>query len=55
MPSIGAGVMATLAGWLVDELLQPLLGSGPTLILSFACSIWVFFLARKWLIELRGG
>lgn len=47
--------MASVAGWIVDELLQPFLGIGPTLILSFACSAVVFFLARKWLIELRGG
>ena len=55
MPSIGTGVAATLAGSLVDALLQPFLGSGLTLILSFACSTWVFFLTRKWLIEIRGG
>jgi hypothetical protein len=55
MPSIGAALAATLAGFIVDAMLEPYLGVGPTLIASFACSTWIFFLARKWLIELRGG
>jgi hypothetical protein len=55
MPSIGASVAATLAGWLMDELLQPFLGTGPTLVISFAVSTVVFFLALRWLKELRGG
>jgi hypothetical protein len=54
MPSIGAGVAATLAGWVLDELLQPYLGMSVTLVLSFALSTVVFFVARKWLLELRG-
>jgi len=55
MPSIGAGVAAMLAGWLVEGLLQPYLGLYATLVVSFACSTWVFFLTRRWLNELRGG
>jgi hypothetical protein len=55
VPSIGAGLAATLAGWVVDAMLEPYLGVGPTLILSLACSTFVFFLARRWLIDLRGG
>lgn len=55
MPSIGAAVAATLAGWLVNAMVESTLGTGPTLILSFAVSTWVFFIARRWLIELRGG
>jgi hypothetical protein len=39
---------------MVDGLLQPYLGTVPTLVLSFACSTIVFFAARRWLIELRG-
>jgi hypothetical protein len=44
-----------LAGWIIDDLLQPLLGMGPTLIISFAGSTVVFFAARKWLKGLRDG
>lgn len=54
MPSIGAGLAAMLAGWIVDGLLQPYLGAGATLVLSFAVSTVVFFAARRWLLELRG-
>ena len=54
MPSLGAGVAAMLAGWLIDELLQPYLGVGLTLMLSFAGSTVVFFVAKKWLKDLRG-
>jgi hypothetical protein len=54
MPSIGAGLAATLAGFVVDGVLQPYMGTVPTLVLSFACTTIVFFLARRWLLELRG-
>jgi hypothetical protein len=54
VPSIGAGVAALLAGWIVDGLLQPSLGTGVTLLLSFAVSTVVFFVARRWLLDLRG-
>jgi hypothetical protein len=54
MPSIGAGLAALLAGWVADGLLQPYLGTGVTLLPSFAVSTVVFFVARRWLLELRG-
>jgi hypothetical protein len=54
MPSIGAGLAALLAGWMIDGLLQPYLGTGATLLLSFAFSTVVFFVARRCLLELRG-
>ena len=54
MPSLGAGVAAMLAGWFLDEVLQPFLGVGPTLMLSFVASTVVFFIAQKWLKDLRG-
>ncbi|HUL79867.1 MAG TPA: hypothetical protein VL691_21560 [Vicinamibacteria bacterium] len=54
MPSLGGAVAALLAGWIIDDLAQPYLGAGVTLVLSFVSSTVVFFIARKWLIELRG-
>ncbi len=54
MPSIGASLAALLAGWVADGLLQPYLGTSVTLLLSFAVSTVVFFVARRWLLELRG-
>jgi uncharacterized membrane protein YdjX (TVP38/TMEM64 family) len=55
LPSIGAGVVAIFAGWIIDDMLQPLLGMGLTLLVSFAGSTVIFFVARKWLRELRDG
>jgi hypothetical protein len=54
VPSIGAGLAASLAGWMVDGLLQPFLGTGVAVVLSLVCSTVVFVFARRWLIELRG-
>ena len=55
MPSIGAGVAASLVGWVIDDLLRPFLGTGVTLVISLAISTFVFYFARKWLLDLRGG
>ena len=55
MVYIGAGLVASLVGWVFDDLVQPFLGLGPTLLLSFVLSTVVFFVARRWLTELRGG
>lgn len=54
MPTIGASVVASVAGWMIDGLLQPFLGTSVTLVLSLACSTVIFFFARRWLIDLRG-
>lgn len=54
MTSLGAAMAAMLAGWMIDELLQPFLGVGPTLMLSFVGSTVFFFAAQKWLKDLRG-
>lgn len=54
MPTLGASMAALLAGWMIDDLLQPFLGLGATLLLSLVGSTIVFFMARKWLLDLRG-
>ncbi len=54
MPSLGAAVVASLAGWVIASLVQPYLGTGLTLLLSFVCSTVAFFAARQWLRDLRG-
>ena len=55
MTYIAAGLVAFMVGWVIDALLQPYLGSGVTLILSFVISTVAFFMARRWLNELRHG
>ena len=55
MPSLMAGLVASVAGWFMDDLLEPYLGMGFTLALSFVCSTVIFLMVRKWLNELRGA
>ena len=52
--SLYAGVLASLAGWMIGDLIQPNLGTATALALSFAGSVAVYFAARRWLINLRG-
>ena len=54
MPSLAAAGVASLVGWIVDEVFEPYLGMGVTLLLSFVVSTVIFFYVRRWLIELRG-
>jgi hypothetical protein len=54
LPALAAGLVASLAGWMIDDLLAPYVGAGATLVLSLVASTLVFFYARRWLIELRG-
>ena len=50
-----AGVLlGLLAGWIIDALVQPYLGVGLTLLISFVGSTVVFFFAQKGLKDLRG-
>jgi hypothetical protein len=53
MPYLGGSVAGMLAGWLVDGMLEPFLGSGPTLVISFLVSSIVFYFAQKFLKDLR--
>jgi hypothetical protein len=54
VPSLAAACVASLLGWMVDDLVQPYLGMGFSFFLSFVSSTVVFYVARKWLIDLRG-
>jgi hypothetical protein len=54
VPSLAAAGVASLAGWVLDELFEPYLGMGITLLISFVVSTLVFFYVRRWLVEMRG-
>jgi hypothetical protein len=54
VPSLAAGAVASLAGWVLDDLLQPYLGMGLTLVLTLVASTLIFFYLRRWLVDLRG-
>ena len=53
MPYLGGSVAGMLAGWIVDGMLESFLGRGPTLVLSFVVSTLVFYVAYKFLKDLR--
>jgi hypothetical protein len=55
MPTLVAGIVASLAGWLVEDSLSPFLGFGPTVIFSLVFTSALFFILRKWLVGLREG
>jgi hypothetical protein len=55
LPSLGGAVAASLLGFVIDDLLQPFLGTGVTLVISFAASTVVFYYVRNWLKQLRDG
>jgi uncharacterized membrane protein YdjX (TVP38/TMEM64 family) len=55
LPTFAAVLVASVAGWMFDEVLQPVLGTGTTLVASLVGSTLVFFYVRRWLEELRGG
>ncbi len=54
MPSLAAGLLASVAGWMIDEFVQPILGVGARVVLSLVCSTVIFVVARRWLRQLRG-
>jgi hypothetical protein len=54
VPSLAAGLVASVAGWLIDDLVQPYLDMGARVVLSLVCTAVIFFVARKRLIGLRG-
>jgi hypothetical protein len=54
VPTLAAAVVASVAGWILDELFQPYLGVGVTLVFSLVASTLIFFYVRRWLVDLRG-
>ncbi len=54
MPSLVAAATASLAGYVLDDLVQPYLGTGMTMLLTLVASTLIFFYVRRWLVDLRG-
>jgi hypothetical protein len=55
MPTVMAGLAASLVGWLTQDLVQPYLGAVAAAILSLGVSTVLFFALRNWLRDLREG
>jgi hypothetical protein len=54
VPSLAAGLVASVAGWLIDDVVHPYMGVGARVVLSLVCSTVIFVVARRWLRQLRG-
>jgi hypothetical protein len=54
VPSLVAAAVASLAGFFLDDLMQPYLGMGMTLVLTLVASTLIFYYVRRWLVDLRG-
>jgi hypothetical protein len=55
MPSLAAGLIASIAGWIVDAMVEPFVGIGARILIGFVVSVYVYVYARNWLIKLRDG
>jgi len=55
VPTLMAGLVGSVAGWLIEDLTQPYLPLPLRALLSLAAAAAVFFPVRNWLRELRGG
>ena len=54
MPTIGASLAASIAAWLLDDLIAPFSNLPVRVLVNVAVSVWVFYVTRRWLRELRG-
>ena len=55
MPSIAAAIIASLAGWIVDAVVAPLLGFGGRIVVGLVITTYVYVYSRNWLRNLRDG
>jgi hypothetical protein len=55
MPSLAAALIASIASWMIDAIVEPLLGMGGRIFVSLVVSIAVYVYARRWLVRLRDG
>jgi hypothetical protein len=55
VPSFAAAIIASLAGWVLDSLIEPFMDIGARIILGLIVSTYVYVYARNWLLRLRDG
>ena len=53
MPTLMAGLAASIAGWLIEDAIQPYLGIAGGAGVSLVVSTIVFLRLRRWLRDLR--
>lgn len=54
MPSLAASIIASLAGYVVDSVVQPFLGFIPRIFIGIVVTVYVYVYARNWLRNLSG-
>ena len=55
MPSLAAGLIASVAGWIIDALIAPFMGMGARILVGLVTGVYIYVYARNWLIRLRDG
>ena len=55
MPSIAAAIIASLAGWVADAIVENFLGIGGRIFVGIVVSTYAYVYARNWLLRLRDG
>ena len=55
MPSLAAALIASIAGWIIDSLIEPFLGIGARIFVGLVATAFIYVYARNWLIRLRDG
>lgn len=55
MPTLVAMLVASLAGWLVDGLVDDMLGPVSSMAVGLLVSTVAFFFAKQYFTDLRGG
>jgi hypothetical protein len=55
VPSIAAALIASIAGWIVDALIEGYLGIGARIFIGIAVSTYVYVYARNRLLRLKNG
>ncbi len=54
LPTLMAGLVGSVVGWLIEDLTRPFLPLPIRAALGLAAAVAVFFPVRNWLRELRG-
>ena len=55
MPSLAAALIASIAGWVIDALIEPFVGIEVRILVGLVDGILIYYYARQKLVNLRDG
>jgi len=55
MPSLAAALIASIAGWVIDALIEPFFGIEVRILVGIVDGILIYYYARRWMVNLRDG